>query len=105
MTQTLGWILVIATLICFFSPFLVWWKLRKIRSLLGQLNSNSKNDMPLVTFFGSYRKGLSWVRKNQQELPEQLSASAKQALIIDKLGIYALGFLFAIAAISMIIKP
>lgn len=82
----------------------MWWKLRKIRSLLQQLTTNMGNDMPPVTFFGSYRKGLSWVRKNQQELPEQLSASANQVLIINKLGLYALGFLFAVAAISVIIK-
>ena len=104
MTQTLGWILVITTLICFFSPFLVWWKLRKIRSSLGQVDFDARNNMPLVTFFGSYRKGLSWVRENQHELPEQLISSAKQAIIIDKLGIYSLGLLFIVAAISVIIK-
>ena len=104
MTQIIGWFLILMTLICLGSPFVAWWKLRKIKNSLDQMQTKMEDRMPPVTFFGSYRKGLSWARKNQNELPEHLSASVKQALIFDRLAIIALGILFIVAAISMFFK-
>ena len=104
MTHVIGWFLVLITLICLGSPFIAWWKLRKIKKSLDQMDTNNEDRMPTVKVFGSYRNGLSWTRKNQNILPEHLSASVKQALLFDRLAIIALSILFITAAISVVFK-
>ncbi len=104
MTQVIGWFLVLATFIYLGSPFISWWKLRKIKNSIDQLPVAMEETMPPVTFFGSYRKGLSWARKHQNELPEYMSASIKQAIIFDRLALIAFGVLVLVAVISVVFK-
>ena len=105
MIQILSWIIILIALpICLCSPFFVWWKLRKIRNSLVQENIKVESTMPSVPFLGSYYKGLSWVRRHQEELPDQLSSSVSQVLLANKLGLIALGFLFTVAAISIVVR-
>ena len=104
MTSVLGWFLVLLILICLGSPFITLWKLRKLKESLDQTPVKIEDRMPPVPIFGSYRKGLSWVKNNQAALPEHLNTYVKQALIFDKLAMIALGIIFLVAAISVFLE-
>lgn len=105
MTQVIGWFLVLITVICFVSPFITWWKLRKIKKSLKDMDTNIGREMPHIKVFGSYRKGLSWARKNQNVLPDNLNSEAKIAIFFDRLAMIGLGILILVAVVSVISKP
>jgi hypothetical protein len=92
------------TLVCLGSPFVTWWKLRKIKHFFDEKGSKMEGKMPPVTVFGSYRKGLRWARANQNQLPDNLNTILKQAILSDRLAIFSLGILIIIAAITVFTK-
>lgn len=104
MVPLLGWILIICSLVCIGGPFLVWLKLKKLRKALVQSDPNFDGRVPSVTHFGSYRKCLTWIRRNRYELPMQFRAQVDQVLLFYNLSMMALAFIFVFALFNVIAK-
>ena len=103
MNIVIGWIALIGFIVALTCSFAAWWKLRKLYELLNDESSEEGQQMPLVKpFFGSYRKGLLWLKEHQNEIPAQLKPLSRHTLIFDKLAIILAVFLFVFAAINTI---